>query len=225
MEAEETVSAAAAAAPSAARLSVTLHAHEPPAGAGAAGGAGGKRRLPPLEVFGPTDGLSPTLRASSVGSGSASPSIPSDPGELRAAYLRLLKEHGDLREHAHNLEAQVGVYRSPRMAGIAAAHGPLARKVSKLDSGAVVRLTEAELASMRQVFALFDPHGSGTISAGELQVRGGALARSTRRSVRVPSVRCGACRPDARCVASPPSPGLRPPPAPRRTCTASWASR
>ena len=91
-------------------------------------------------------------------------------GEGQETLELLRAENAQLRERVENLEAQVGVvYRSPRLGGI---EGPVItspRALVKLESGVQSRLTATEMASMRQIFHLFDTHGEGKISAGDLQ--------------------------------------------------------
>ena len=69
------------------------------------------------------------------------------------------------------MEAQLHALKSPSMSGSQPHFSFMhKKKVSTLESsGAVVRLSADELAAMKQIFALFDTDGSGTINAHDLQ--------------------------------------------------------
>ena len=128
--------------------------------------------------------LSPYQILSPAGSAGGSPpsNVLTDPAQLQA-------ELAAMRQRCAALEAQLVAFRSPQLGGVVAtprgrgntapsngssallldpeAHH--ARKVSTLTSGLRVKLSLDELASMHQIFELFDKDGSGVISAHDLQ--------------------------------------------------------
>lgn len=90
---------------------------------------------------------------------------------------KLAAENADLRERLDNALAQLAALRSPRIGpaaapvsdGVPSLHLHHHHKTSKLPvSGVEVRLSEDELASMRQIFALFDKDGSGKVTVSDL---------------------------------------------------------
>jgi hypothetical protein len=96
---------------------------------------------------------------------------------------RLLSENAELKEQLENAQAQLAALRSPRLGPAGAPAGTSVEslgallpplhvhhhmKTSKLPGGAEVRLSEDELAAMRQIFALFDKDGSGKVTTADL---------------------------------------------------------
>ena len=107
----------------------------------------------------------------------------------------LMAENAKLREQLENVEVQLSALRSPRMGpqaasavsaaaslgggsagsmgegggGMPTIHLHHHHKTSKLASGAEIRLTEDEMAAMRQIFALFDADGSGKVTVSSLK--------------------------------------------------------